>query len=188
MAANNNDNNDNNDNDNNNNNNNNNNNYNNNNNEDEDEQRGFLTDILHQLAAPLRVINQIRNLEDHLGLKRTALFQDYDNNNDINNFNDDTTAPPDQQEHQKDQQEQEHQEDNFNRIIQEEESSPAIVIMPTNSYSLGGLRIDFNDEEPAQNTDYTVGVVISKSDHPIPGSIDTSARINMPGINCPKQA
>jgi len=145
---------------------NNNNNDNNDNNNNEDEQRGFLTDVLHQLATPLRVINQIRNLEDHLGLERTALFQDYDNNNV--NDNDNTTASPDQQEHQ---------EDNFNRIIPGEESSPEIAIMPTNSYSFGGLKIDFDDEEPAQNTDYTVGVVISKSDRPIPGSIDETKLI-----------
>jgi hypothetical protein len=47
----------------------NNNNYNYNyNNDNNDEQKDFLTDVLPQLATSIRVINQIRNLEDHLGL------------------------------------------------------------------------------------------------------------------------
>jgi hypothetical protein len=107
----------------------------NNNNNNEDKQGGFLTDVLHRLATPLRVINQIRNLEEHLGLKRTALFQDYNSDNN----NEDSTALPEQQEN-------EHQE-----RIQEEEPSP-IIMLTKEYYSFGGLKIDFDDEEPSQNT------------------------------------
>jgi hypothetical protein len=142
--------------------NNNNNDNENNNNNNEDEQGGFITDVLHQLTTPLRVINQIRNLEDHLGLERTVLFQDYDNNND----DEDSTAMPEQRV-------QEHQE----RIQEEEpppiqEQQPSLIMLTKESYSFGALKIDFDDEEPPQNTDFTVGVVISKSDRPAPGSDD----------------
>jgi hypothetical protein len=127
-----------------------NNNNNNNNNNNEDTQRGFLREVLHQVATPIRVIREIQNLEDHLGLDRTTLFQDYDSNND-NNSN--STALPEEQ--------------------QGEIHEPVIINMPpANSYSFGGLKIDFDDEEPTQNTDFAVGVVISKADRPDPGSDD----------------
>jgi hypothetical protein len=129
---------------------NNNNNNNNNNKNNEDTQRGFLREVLHQVATPIRVIREIQNLEDHLGLDRTTLFQDYDSNND-NNSN--STALPEEQ--------------------QGEIHEPVIINMPpANSYSFGGLKIDFDDEEPTQNTDFAVGVVISKADRPDPGSDD----------------
>jgi hypothetical protein len=125
-------------------------NNNNNNNNNEDTQRGFLREVLHQVATPIRVIREIQNLEDHLGLDRTTLFQDYDSNND-NNSN--STALPEEQ--------------------QGEIHEPVIINMPpANSYSFGGLKIDFDDEEPTQNTDFAVGVVISKADRPDPGSDD----------------
>jgi hypothetical protein len=35
--------------------------------------------------------------------------------------------------------------------------------MPTTTYSLGGMSLEFDSDKPAQNTDYDVGVVISKA-------------------------
>ena len=52
-----------------------------NNNDNEERQRGFLGDVLHHVTTPIRVIREIRDLEEHLGLERTALFQDYDTDN-----------------------------------------------------------------------------------------------------------
>jgi hypothetical protein len=63
----------------------------------------------------------------------------------------------------------EQQELEIQKDTQEEEPFPT---MPTYSYSFGGLKIDFDDDKPDQNTDFTVSVVISKSDCPAPGSDD----------------
>jgi hypothetical protein len=119
---------------------------NNNNSNNNDHQRSFLSSVLHQVTTPIRVIREIQNLEEHLGLERTTLFQDY---------NDDVSQPQQEDEEYKD-----------------EESSITTPNMPTNSYSIGGFTLDFDGEEPTQNTDFAVGVVISKADRPDPGTDD----------------
>ena len=152
-------------NDNNNNNNNENNNDNNsinsndNNDNDNDRQGGFISQVLHQLSTPLRVIREINNLEEHLGLDRTHLFQDedVDEENQADNQADLQDVSSQQQP------EEEHLSDDKSYIM------PTI---PTKSYSFGGFNLDFDDEEPAQNTDFAVGVVISKADRPSPGTDD----------------
>jgi hypothetical protein len=49
--------------------------------------------------------------------------------------------------------------------------------MPTTTYSLGGMSLEFDSEEPIQNTDYDVGVVISKANRPTQGSDDETKLI-----------
>jgi hypothetical protein len=44
--------------------------------------------------------------------------------------------------------------------------------MVTTTYSLGGMSMDFDSDEPVQNTDYEVGVVLSKANRPAAGSDD----------------
>ena len=122
----------------------------NNNNNDDNSQRGFLSNVLHRVTTPIRII---RDLEDHLGLERTTLFQDYDNNSNTN------TAPPEQEQEEESQ-------------VEEPPTTPIPDKMPTNSYSFGGFDLNFDDDTPAQNTDLTVGVVISKADRPEQGSDD----------------
>jgi hypothetical protein len=122
----------------------------NNNNNDDNSQRGFLSNVLHRVTTPIRII---RDLEDHLGLERTTLFQDYDNNSNTN------TAPPEQEQEEESQ-------------VEEPPTTPIPAKMPTNSYSFGGFDLNFDDDTPAQNTDLTVGVVISKADRPEQGSDD----------------
>jgi hypothetical protein len=49
--------------------------------------------------------------------------------------------------------------------------------MPTTTYSLGGMSLEFDSDKPAQNTDYDVGVVISKANRPAQGSDDETKLI-----------
>jgi hypothetical protein len=118
----------------------------------DDTQRGFLSSVLHRVTTPIRVIREIQNLEEHLGLERTTLFQDYNND----------TALPEQQEEEEDEEVQ----------VEDPPTTPIHTTMPTNSYSFGDFNLNFDDETPEQNTDLTVGVVISKADRPEPGSDD----------------
>jgi hypothetical protein len=131
---------------------------NNNNNNNNDQPRGFLNEVLHQITTPIRVIREINNLEEHLGLERTTLFQDYDRQDC-----EPTQEEVNQDVSQKQQEAEEHSSD---------DESILSNIMPTNSYSFGGFTLDFDGEEPDQNTDFAVGVVISKSDRPDPGTDD----------------
>jgi hypothetical protein len=131
---------------------------NNNNNNNNDHPRGFLNEVLHQITTPIRVIREINNLEEHLGLERTTLFQDYDRQDC-----EPTQEEVNQDVSQKQQEAEEHSSD---------DESILSNIMPTNSYSFGGFTLDFDGEEPDQNTDFAVGVVISKSDRPDPGTDD----------------
>jgi hypothetical protein len=121
-----------------------------NNNDNEERQRGFLEDVLHHVTTPIRVIREIRDLEEHLGLERTALFQDYDTDNN----NPTSPAQPEQPEAP---------EDRFT--------------MPITKYSLGGMSLEFDSETPTPNTDYDVGVVISKANRPAQGSDDETKLI-----------
>jgi hypothetical protein len=130
-----------------------------NDNDNNDCQRGFLGEVLHQITTPLRVIRKINNLEEHLGLDRTALFQDYNNETIQEEAQEEVhqdVSPPQQQQ----QQQQE---------VYQSDGSLIILTMPTNSYSFGGFTLNFENEEPDQNTDFAVGVVISKADRPDPG-------------------
>jgi hypothetical protein len=54
---------------------------------------------------------------------------------------------------------------------------PEEPTMPTTTYSLGGMSLEFDSEEPTQNTDYDVGVVISKANRPTQGSNDETKLI-----------
>jgi hypothetical protein len=42
-------------------------------------------------------------------------------------------------------------------------------IMPTTTYKIGGVEIAFDNDTPTQNTDYKIGVMISKEDRPDSG-------------------
>ena len=122
--------------------------------------RTFLGGILDYVTTPLRtrtrndrqnLIDQqqqqqrnIRNLEADIGLGRAALF-------------------PDEPEEPRPEEKEEEKED--------EEEDDAFT-MPTTTYSLGGMSLEFTTEEPTQNTDYEVGVVISKQNRPTPGTDD----------------
>jgi hypothetical protein len=53
---------------------------------------------------------------------------------------------------------------------EEEEDEEPPTIMPTTTYNIGGVEITFDNDIPTQNTDYNVGVMISKEDRPDPGS------------------
>jgi hypothetical protein len=52
---------------------------------------------------------------------------------------------------------------------EQQEPEETIIIMPT-TYSLGGMSLEFTLDEPIQNADYEVGVVISKANRPDHGS------------------
>jgi hypothetical protein len=54
----------------------------------------------------------------------------------------------------------------------EKEEKEETAIMVTTTYSLGGMSMDFDSEEPVQNTDYEVDVVLSKASRPAAGSDD----------------
>jgi hypothetical protein len=153
------------------NNNNDNNSINSNDNDNDDRQRGFLGEVLHQITTPLRVIREINNLEEHLGLNRTTLFQDY---------NDEANQEELQEIHQDVSQQQ--QQEEVNEEAYQSDNSFIIPTMPTNSYSFGGFTLDFDNEEPDQNTDFSVGVPTTKEN-----SLRVFAKTSMPSTNCLKQ-
>jgi hypothetical protein len=143
------------------------NNNNNNNNSDDDDsnnnspiqQRGLLSSAIQYITTPLRrqtrtarqaVLDQqiqIQNLEADLGLDQTILFGEEE----------------EQQEKEEEKQEEEKEED-------ENENTFETTNMPTTTYTLGGMSVEFDNDEPTQNIDYEVGVVISKSNRPSHGS------------------
>jgi hypothetical protein len=155
-----------------------NNNDNNDNNDHDDDdspiqQRSFLSTALNTLLTPLRdrareqrqllIDNQtpsqqrIRDLELDIGL-RTSLFAE----DEAQNITEEEHNEPD-----------ERKEEEKEEIEKEKEEEPEEInkqIMSGIKYNIGGVSIEFNDTEPEQNTDYNVGVVISKSNRPEPGS------------------
>jgi hypothetical protein len=96
----------------------------------DDTQRGFLSSVLHRVTTPIRVIREIQNFEEHLGLERTTLFQDYNNGNN-------DTALPEQQEKKKEEVQ-----------VEDPPTTPIHTTMPTNSYSFGDFNLNFDDETP----------------------------------------
>jgi hypothetical protein len=119
------------------------------------QQRSFLSTALNTILTPLRARTraqidqqlqpqeQILDLERDIGL-RTSLFGD----------------PEEEQEEEEEEKEEEKEE-------KEEEEKD---IMSTIKYTFGGVSFEFDDNEPEQNKDYNVGVVISKDNRPEPGS------------------
>jgi hypothetical protein len=158
---------------------------NNNNNDNKERHRGFLEGVLHRVTTPIRVIREIQNLEEHLGLERTTLFQDYDSDNDNNTTLPERTLTPNIPTTPNDN----------NTTLPEGTTIPnipttpltaATAAMPTTSYSFGDFNLGFDDDTPTQNTDFTVGVVISKA---MSGnSLRVSARTNIPSTSYLKQA
>ena len=65
--------------------------------------------------------------------------------------------------------EEEKEEENDNEKENEKEKEKENESMSV-KYTIGGVSIEFDDTEPEQNTDYNVGVVISKQNRPEPGS------------------
>jgi hypothetical protein len=53
---------------------------------------------------------------------------------------------------------------------EEKEEKEKENIMPTTTYKIGGVEIAFDNDIPTKNTDYNVGVMISKEDRPDSGS------------------
>jgi hypothetical protein len=123
------------------------------------QRRGLLSAAIEFITTPLRqqtraerqaVLDQqraieIATLEEDLGLDRTNLFRDEEK----------------EEETEEDEEKEEETE--------EEEDHPTMTVT---SYSFGGMSLDFDQEEPDQNTDYEVGVVISKANRPAAGSDD----------------
>jgi hypothetical protein len=93
------------------------------------------------IGENLQPQDQIRILERDIGL-RTSLFGRVD------------------EEEREEQEEEEEKENN-------KENKEDIMSV---KYTIGGVSIEFDDNEPEQNTDYNVGVVISKLNRPEPGS------------------
>jgi hypothetical protein len=148
-----------------------NNNDNNNNDNNDNNERGFLGGVIDYFATPIRdtartnrqnLIDQnIRqnqnqreqayNLEEELGIGAgvAALFRD----------NSDT-----------DEEDQDTFEDNND--AEEAPEDPFNIIMTPTTYTLGGMSMAFDTDEPSPNTDYEVGVVLSKENRPAIGSDD----------------
>ena len=155
-------------------NNNNNDNDNDNNDNDNNNERGFLGGVIDYLTTPIRntartnrqnLIDQdIRpnqnqreqafNLEEELGIEAgvAALFPE------------EASAEEDDDEDQEPYEEPE---------TEEAPQEPFIMVMtPTTTYTLGGMSMAFDTDEPTPNTDYEVGVVLSKENRPAIGSDD----------------
>jgi hypothetical protein len=146
-----------------------NNNNNNNNNDDNDSplqpRRNLLLEAFNSVTTPLRnrsrierqeSINQqhqqqnILNLEADIGLITTL-------------FDEEETEDETKEDEQEEQEEKEKEET-------EKEGKEKENIMPTTTYKIGGVEIAFDNDTPTQNTDYNVGVMISKEDRPDSGS------------------
>jgi hypothetical protein len=65
---------------------------------------------------------------------------------------------------------EEEEEEKEEKEEEEEEKETEQSIMPTTTYTIGGVEFEFDNDTPTQNTDYNVGVMISKEDRPDPGS------------------
>jgi hypothetical protein len=92
------------------------------------------------------------NLEEDLGIGAgvATLFRD---NSDINEEDQDTYEENDAEE-------------------DPESEEPFTIIMTPTTYTLGGMSMTFDTDEPSPNTDYEVGVVLSKENRPAVGSDD----------------
>jgi hypothetical protein len=91
------------------------------------------------------------NLEEELGIGAgvAALFRD----------NSDTDEEEDQDTYEE-------------NDAEEAPNDPSIIIMTLTTYTLGGMSMAFDTDEPPPNTDYEVGVVLSKENRPAIGSDD----------------
>jgi hypothetical protein len=68
--------------------------------------------------------------------------------------------------------EEENQDTFEENDTEEAPKDPFIIIMTPTTYTLGGMSMAFDTDEPSPNTDYEVGVVLSKENQPAIGSDD----------------
>ena len=159
-------------------NNNNDNNNDNNDNQDNDDnspvqpRRNILLDAFNSLRTPLRDRSRnerqqsierqqhqqqdILTLEADLGLATTLFGEE-----DI----EDTQERKEEKEEEKEKEKE-----------KEEEKENIMTASTTTTYKIGGVEIEFDAAEPAQNTDYNVGVMMSKEDRPDSGT-DTERKL-----------
>ena len=71
---------------------------------------------------------------------------------------------------------QERKEEKEEEKEKEKEKETIMTTSTTTTYKIGGVEIEFNAAEPAQNTDYNVGVMMSKEDRPDSGT-DTERKL-----------
>ena len=112
------------------------------------QQRGIITGVLDYLTTPLRTRT------------RTERQNLIDRQQVIRNLEEEIGLGPVLYPEEEKQDDEDHKE---------EEEEPEETIMAT-TYSLGGMSLEFNVDEPVQNADYEVGVMISKANRPDHGS------------------
>jgi hypothetical protein len=120
------------------------------------QQRGLLSAAIQYITTPLRrqtrtarqaVLDQqiqIQNLEADLGLDQTILFGE-------------------EEDHQEEEKEEENEDQKEEDEEDKDENRLKTINMPTATYTLGGMSVEFDNNGPTQNIDYEVGVVISKA-------------------------
>lgn len=138
--------------------------------------RNLLLDAFNSLRTPLR--NRSRNerqqsidrqhqqqniltLEADLGLVTTLFSEE-----DIEDIQERNDEEKEEQEKDKEKEEQEKEKDKEN----------IMSTSTTTTYKIGGVEIEFDTATPTQNTDYNVGVMMSKEDRPDSGT-DTERKL-----------
>jgi hypothetical protein len=134
-----------------------------NNNDSPIQRRGLLSAAMQYITTPLRrqtrttrqaVLDrqiQIQNIEADLGLDQTILFGE-------------------EEDQQKNEEQKEEEENEEEEEEDKDENRFETINMPTTTYTLGGMSVEFDNDDPTQNIDYEVGVVISKANQPSHGS------------------
>jgi hypothetical protein len=146
---------------------------NNNDNNDDDSplqpRRNLLLEAFNSVTTPLRNRSRI-NRQELIDRQNQELIHQQHQQQDILNLEVDiglTTTLFDEDEKEEEDEEKEEKE---NKDKEKENKEKEQSIMPTTTYKIGGVEIAFDNDTPAQNTDYNIGVMISKEDRPDSGS------------------
>jgi hypothetical protein len=146
---------------------------NNNDNNDDDSplqpRRNLLLEAFNSVTTPLRNRSRI-NRQELIDRQNQELIHQQHQQQDILNLEVDiglTTTLFDEDEKEEEEEEKEEKE---NKDKEKENKEKEQSIMPTTTYKIGGVEIAFDNDTPAQNTDYNIGVMISKEDRPDSGS------------------
>jgi hypothetical protein len=146
---------------------------NNNDNNDDDSplqpRRNLLLEAFNSVTTPLRNRSRI-NRQELIDRQNQELIHQQHQQQDILNLEVDiglTTTLFDEDEKEEEDEEKEEKE---NKDKEKENKEKEQSIMPTTTYKIGGVEIAFDNDTPTQNTDYNIGVMISKEDRPDSGS------------------